>query len=415
MKKILFSVTILVLSFSAVSLMKPVSVAAAEGGPAGKFMLWATPGPKAGEVTLRWSDADSAEDYHLVYGTNSTNMQYGVLNIGRSHYYIVGKLNPGTKYYFALVPVVNNVALYTSEWVAAWPMSGQTAMVTQPRAAVGQPMVSQPTWTTPTTMTPVASGPAGKFMLRAASGPKMGQVTLSWGDADSADNYHVIYGTDPNNMKYGALNIGTSHLYTIGKLNPGTKYYFALVPVMNNMALYTSEWVSAWAMGGQMVTTAPVTAMVPSNPSMTMQPAAPAMSMQPVGATNGPVGKLWLWAKSGPYTGEVTLHWRHVDDANNYHLVYGTSPGNYQYGALNIGWVNWYTVKALVPGVRYYFALVPVKNDVALYTSPEVMAWSYVPVQVVQTTKEAVMIPHPTQMPSATSGDYPNTPSASGQ
>lgn len=225
-------------------------------------------------------------------------------------------------------------------------------------------------------------GPAGKLMLRASSGPNAGEITLRWGNADSADNYHLVFGTNPKSMKYGALNIGKSNVYTVGKLNPGTKYYFALVPVVNNMALYTSEWVSAFAKSGQVTSVTPVTSV------KTVTSVTPVVK-----STTRAADKHWLIARSGPNEGEVTLNWRHADDANNYHLVYGTEHGKFKYGVLNIGWVTSYTVKKLVPGVTYHFALVPVKNDVALYTSDQVMAAARRNVQMVQTTKEAVMQP----------------------
>lgn len=224
-------------------------------------------------------------------------------------------------------------------------------------------------------------GPAGKLMLSAAPGPGSSEVTLSWKDADSADNYHLVYGTDSKNMQYGALNIGRVNRYTVGKLNPGTRYYFSLVPVFNNLALYTSERVSAVSTEG----------------SQGVQTSVQATT------TNITEGKHMLVAGTGMREGEVVLSWRHMDDANNYHLVYGTSPGKYQYGVLNIGWVNGFTVRHLVPGATYYFALVPVKNDRALYTTREVSAAAKANIEVVQTTAEIVTQTNITQQPASPS------------
>lgn len=233
-------------------------------------------------------------------------------------------------------------------------------------------------------------GPAGKFNLRAASGPNTGEVTLTWSNNDTADNYHLVYGTDSKNMQYGVLNIGTNKVYTVKMLNPGTRYYFALVPVLNHVALYTSEWVSGVSLSaGIMVTSSVVEETPVINQPVTMQPVTPVVMTQPT-ATSGPVGKHLLWAKAGPNAGEVTLYWRHADDANNYHLVYGTESGKYKYGVLNIGWVNGFTVRSLIPGVTYYFALVPVKNDVALYTTNQVTKAAKMNVEVVQTTADAL-------------------------
>lgn len=255
---------------------------------------------------------------------------------------------------------------------------------------------------------PVAAaegGPAGKLMLRAVAGPKSGEVTLFWNDAQAVDNYHLVYGTSSKNMQYGVLNIGTSKIYTVKKLVPGTKYYFALVPVLNNVALYTSEWVSAWPAGGQMVAAAKPTTPVVSKPVVPPTAMKPAVPMTTIPAA-GPVGKHWLVARPGPKIGEVTLTWRHMDIANNYHLVYGTQHSKFKYGALNIGWVNSFTVRNLVPGKTYHFALVPVNNGNALYTTDQVMTWAKgYPVQVVQTTPDAVMQPLvPSTQPPGVSG-----------
>lgn len=239
----------------------------------------------------------------------------------------------------------------------------------------------------PASVSAAESGPVGKLMFRAASGPKAGEVTLTWVDGDSADQYHLVYGTSSKNMQYGALNIGMNNVYTVGKLTPGTKYYFALVPVMNNMAMYTSEWVAAVALGGR------VEAVVVPPTQPVGQPVVKPVTAAPGVPAAGPVGKHWLVAKPGPKIGEVTLTWRHMDVANNYHLVYGTEHGKFKYGQLNLGWVTKFTVSKLVPGKTYHFALVPVNNDVAMYITDQVMAAAYQPVQVVTTTPDAVIQP----------------------
>lgn len=267
----------------------------------------------------------------------------------------------------------------------------------------------------PPTVAAAEGGPAGKLMLRAVSGPKAAEVTLFWDDVQAVDNFHLVYGTDSKNMKYGVLNIGTSKVYTVKKLNPGTKYYFALVPVLNNVALYTSEWVGAWAGGGAVSMPPPVAKVVPTAPVVSQPVTKVAVPVAAVVPAAGPVGKHWLVARPGPKVGEVTLTWRHMDDANNYHLVYGTEHGKFKYGALNLGWVTKFTVGKLAPGVTYHFALVPVKNDVALYTTDQVMAATYRPVQVVTTTPDAVMQPAVPSVQGAETSVLPEFPSASGQ
>ncbi len=228
---------------------------------------------------------------------------------------------------------------------------------------------------------------AEKYRLVVASGPGTGQVTVSWNDVATVDNYHIVYGTGPSKMQYGALNIGKVNKYTVKGLVPGSTYYFAIVPVFGNEALFTTKSVKGVAMGGKVIV------------AKTSQVAAPTQvsSAKPAAVTvpeKGPVGKHNLRAAPGAKVGEVTLRWDDVETVDNYHLVYGTSPGKMQYGALNIGTDNKYTVKSLVPGVKYYFALVPVFNNQALYTTKMVASYARgSTVEVVQSTPEAVRQP----------------------
>jgi len=94
----------------------------------------------------------------------------------------------------------------------------------------------------------VKAGPVGKQSLWAKPGPSIGQVSLYWKQADSANNYHLVYGTQPGKEQYGALNIGNTTWYTVKHLAAGTRYYFALVPLFNGRPLYTTSWVSATAL-----------------------------------------------------------------------------------------------------------------------------------------------------------------------
>lgn len=226
-----------------------------------------------------------------------------------------------------------------------------------------------------------------KHMLWGMSGPNAGEVTLYWRHAENANNYHLVYGTEHGKFKYGATNIGWVNKYTVKKLLPNVTYHFALVPVKNDVALYTTDQAMAKAAGG-------VETMMVEKPQVSKPEAKVPVSTKQV-VTGSVVGKQWLKAISGPKAGEVTLSWRHADSAENYHLVYGTAPGKYQYGALNIGLVNKMTVRSLVPGKTYYFALVPLVANVPLYTTGSVAAQAKSDVEIVQTTKEAVQQPKP--------------------
>ncbi len=64
-----------------------------------------------------------------------------------------------------------------------------------------------------------------------------------------------------------------------------------------------------------------------------------------------------IWAQSGPRRGQVTVFWDRVAGANDYSIVYGTAPGQYQYGAISLNDGTAYTVASLTPGQRYFFAL----------------------------------------------------------
>lgn len=223
--------------------------------------------------------------------------------------------------------------------------------------------------------------------VRAVSGPKAGQITLFWNASDHANRYAIAYGTASNNYIYGSTNIGNenSRSYTVTHLVAGTKYYFRVAAARDcNSSGFTSE-VSATAKGA--VSTATLASKDATTSATKEQPTAQA----PVGdatvpesmPVSGPVGKQNLWAKAGPNYGEVTLYWQNVDSAEDYHLVYGTKPGMYQYGALNIGKSGRFTVSYLVPGAKYYFALIPMVANVPLYTTPSVGMRAKIKVEMV--------------------------------
>jgi hypothetical protein len=88
-------------------------------------------------------------------------------------------------------------------------------------------------------------------------------------------------------------------------------------------------------------------------------------------APSAPTG---LKAESGLKSGEVTLTWTKVYQANHYSLVFGPSSKNYLYGAANIGNVNTYVIKSLTPGKLYYFAITGVGTCSSSGFSQEVSA-----------------------------------------
>jgi hypothetical protein len=224
----------------------------------------------------------------------------------------------------------------------------------------------------------------------ASPGPSAGTVKLSWNEVSYADRYAVAYGTQAGKYLYGADNIGGSgaRSYTVGGLTPGVTYHFVLAGAHGCASSPFSAEVAATATSGE-VTMAPV------------RVGAPVVSGVSADAHH-------VWTNSGPGVGEVTLHWNQVEDADDYHLVYGTIPGKNEYGALNIGKDTRYTVRRLVPGKTYYFSIVPVKNGRAGSTTLPVAGTAMAPVvEVVVTNPEAVM-PPPTFPP--VTDEQPMTP-----
>lgn len=238
----------------------------------------------------------------------------------------------------------------------------------------------------------VAAGCGGPFppaptKVSAVSGPGGGEVTLYWDTSAYANRYAVAYGTSSGKYVYGADNIGgeTTRSSTIKSLSSGIRYYFRLAAANGCASSPFSVEVSAVATGGGVVVSQPVNQPVVGGPSVSVEK----VQFQPMVSSK-------LSAYSGPGVGEVTLSWSSLDGADNYHLVYGTQADKYLYGALNIGKINKFVVGKLNPGTTYYFALVPVSGNRAMYTTSSVSAQAYViPVEIVETTKEALVQPQP--------------------
>ena len=215
----------------------------------------------------------------------------------------------------------------------------------------------------------------------AKSGPGLDQITLSWDGVPHANRYAVAYGTTSGNYQYGAYNIGesSSRSYTVSSLNPGTQYYFKLAaangcassPFSNEVSARTGGSAGNWSgvsTGG--------TEQVLSNTTS---------------STN-----LSAWA--GPGIGEVTVKWW-GSDANNYHISYGTENGKNEYGALNIGKTNQYTVKSLIPGKTYFFSVVSVGGSQNLRTMGPVSSFAKAPIIIVEAPVENLMIPETSILP----------------
>lgn len=243
--KIFFLVAILLLVTSA---FFPHRVSAQECGasPSAPTNVKAVSGPKAGEVILFWDGAAHANRYAVAYGTKSNSYQYGAHNIGGepARSYTIKSLQPGVRYYFRLAaardcsssPFSSEVSAVAKGAKVEVKKEGEKVVVGAPKAEV-----------VPVTTVISTSGPVGKPRLSVRSGPRVGEVTLSWQHVDSAEDYHLVYGRTLGKYEYGALNIGKVDRFIVRSLQPGTTYYFAIIPIFNNRPLYTTEAVKGVA------------------------------------------------------------------------------------------------------------------------------------------------------------------------
>jgi len=70
--------------------------------------------------------------------------------------------------------------------------------------------------------------------------------------------------------------------------------------------------------------------------------------------------------------GSATLHWNQtLSEHTGYLIAFGTSPGNYQYGAPNIGNDDHYTVRGLTPNAQYCFYVRSLNGCMPGERSPE--------------------------------------------
>lgn len=196
------------------------------------------------------------------------------------------------------------------------------------------------------------SGPVGLNQVRTEAGPGAGQVTLNWSRySPVVDNYKIFYGTKSGTYQYATSDIGNNVVESIGYLTPGVRYYFL---------------IKGYSQGNPLPLVSPEVSEIASS------------AQKAVVGTAGPYGPRALTAVSGPASGQVALTWRTLNpDTRSFSVVYGVQPGVYIYGALNAvtntsqGALNSFTVGALNPGQRYYFAVVP-QGGTLSYSSAEV-------------------------------------------
>ncbi len=194
--------------------VESAEAATATSGPVGRNGLRAYPGPGKGEITLEWGRASLyGENYQIHYGNASGKYIYQTPQVGYIATYTVKSLRPGSRYYFALE------GFTTGNVTRGW--DGEVSAV-----APGSSVTVQGT-----------AGPVGRNSLKAASGPKSGEVTLTWWKFyDDTTGYDIVYGEAPGQYRYGAANAveitnsKTYFTFTVGALKSGRRYYFALLP-----------------------------------------------------------------------------------------------------------------------------------------------------------------------------------------
>ena len=197
------------------------------------------------------------------------------------------------------------------------------------------------------------SGPVGINGLRAYSGPGVGQITFEWARVTlTGENYSIRCGTESGVYPILYSHVGYIATYTAYNLVPGQRYYCVLERIQ------IGDVSVGWC-GGEVSQVAATSAASPEVPA-------------------GPTGRNHLTAEAIG-GGKVVLKWKQFfSDTTGWHLVFGTKPGQFEWGALNIvtttqGVTDYsYTVNLLPKGQRIYFAIVPVRSGIAFYITAEV-------------------------------------------
>ncbi len=201
-------------------------------------------------------------------------------------------------------------------------------------------------------------GPVNPYSFSATPGRQVGTVSLTWYDDGNENQFNLLYGTNPSNFQFGEVALPDIHnstnTFTVGYLTPGTTYYFSLIGI-NGGSTYSSGPVMAVASTGN------------SSSLSASQSLLNSLNTQSTIPYDFRVGQ------TAP--GTVTLIWTDNQTANRYDIVYGTTPGNYVYGAQNVPFTpnnaSVYSIGYLQPNTIYYFALVAEKDgNVVEWTNP---------------------------------------------
>lgn len=194
-------------------------------GPEDPYSFSAVSGNTAGSVTITWYDDRTAKQYNLLYGTDPSHYNYGMVNLpdaaNTSNSFTVNYLTPGTTYYFTLIGVGGS---------DSGPVAAQA---------------------TSTQQTSIITSHLPEYGFTAQTGTTPGTVQLNWTDNGSAQKYDIVYGKTPGSYIYGVENVpfnpNMDNEFTIGALQSGTPYYFELVSERNGSIILWSNPVTATA------------------------------------------------------------------------------------------------------------------------------------------------------------------------
>lgn len=195
------------------------------------------------------------------------------------------------------------------------------------------------------------AGPVYPYAFQASPGSSPGQIDITWMDDGSATRYDISYGFGPGQYQWSALVIpftayGTNS-FTIGYLSPGITYYLLLTSKKGDDFVTTSGPISTYAAGGTKIKNA----------------------TKLKARMSGPVSIYNFQATTGSGKGTIDLSWIDSESANQYAIMFGLKPGQYQWGVFTINEIanviNHFTVEYLISGTTYYFSLIPKNNGLA--------------------------------------------------
>lgn len=225
----------------------------------------ARPGNEIGTALVSWSHRGS--DCNVKYTENGQSVyKYETITSCDAGFLSIGHLVPGTKYQFTVgqgggnwsLPVYAIAAGKSTTPVSVAvgaPLPTSTAVAENlPKSEFNPTQVKACDFQgTMQTMGPLnhderSTGKCGTgvFNLRTTPGPNSGEITLHWTSSNVSDGrYHLIFGTESGRYTMGALDIGgKGKAYTVRFLNPGTRYYFKLIPLKGDELGGTSWEVS---------------------------------------------------------------------------------------------------------------------------------------------------------------------------